>query len=332
MDSIPVTQTLSLDHTFKVSSNIGYCRPDNKWVTLYSSVFMCMNGVGQVVGWQFTSTTSIDEVHALLTRIKNRAQDQNIQIFVGNCCTVRNKLQDIFSTNADIKLDVFHAIQRITRKLPKRHPFFQACKDDLKLLVRDRSDSGQQRKQDTTSPKHMMENLEHFEEKWTLCNKDGWNIISDGAKIELTSLKSHIQKGCLSDIRPGSGTNRNEALHRRINPSFSNRSRIGLPLALALLTLLLYVHNTRIEEKITGNPSYPIQCLSKSQSEAYIYGVDRKCDDPNISWVSSDIVQKKGATHLNFEGTLTYANLHDDSLISHSIIKNAVHLTEVAKL
>lgn len=162
MNSIPTTDILSLDHTFKVPSNIGYCRPDQKWITLYSSMLVCMNAVGQVVGWQFTSTTSIDEVCALLLHIKSRTQNQQVQLFVDNCCTVRNKLQEIFGNNANIKLDVFHAIQRITKKLPKRHPFFYECKDDLKLIVRQPSDIGQQRKKDTASPECMLTNIKQF--------------------------------------------------------------------------------------------------------------------------------------------------------------------------
>lgn len=89
MSEIPVT-TISLDHTFKVSSNVGYCR---EWVTLYNSVFVCMNEIGQ---WQFTSSTSIDEVHPLLVHIKSRlVQDATLQVFVDNC-TVRSKMHAIF--------------------------------------------------------------------------------------------------------------------------------------------------------------------------------------------------------------------------------------------
>ena len=101
--------------------------------------------------------------------------------------------------SANIKLDVFHAIQRITRKIPKRHPLFQQCKNELKLMVRDPTDAGKIRTLPTTSSETMIKTLESFEKKWKI----------------------------------------NEALHRHINPSFTNKCRIGLPLALALLTILL---------------------------------------------------------------------------------------------
>lgn len=60
---------------------------------LYSSVFMCMNENGQVVGWQFTATTSIDEVCTLLTHLKSRVQQAEVplQVFLDNCCSVKKK-------------------------------------------------------------------------------------------------------------------------------------------------------------------------------------------------------------------------------------------------
>lgn len=39
---------------------------------------------------------------------------------VDNCCTVQKKLQGIFGECINVKLDVFHAIQRIVQKIPKR--------------------------------------------------------------------------------------------------------------------------------------------------------------------------------------------------------------------
>ena len=59
---------------------------------------------------------------------------------------------------------------------------------------------------------------------------------------EVKALQSHIMRGCLSGIPPQTGTNRNENLHCYVNPYFS-RYRLGIPLALAILTRLLHRHN-----------------------------------------------------------------------------------------
>ena len=49
-----------------------------------------------------------------------------------------------------VKLDIFHATQRITRALPKRHMLYSQILRDIKLLFRDPKDTGQHR----TLPTH----------------------------------------------------------------------------------------------------------------------------------------------------------------------------------
>ena len=73
---------------------------------------------------------------------------------------------------------------------------------------------------------------------------------------ELCQLKVHIERGCLSIIPPGCGTDKNENLHRMVNPFFS-RCRMGLPLALALLTILFHKHN----QKLSSNPKSELPIL-----------------------------------------------------------------------
>ena len=72
MSEIPINNYVSIDHTFKVSSNIGYHRSDGKRVTLYNSMFIVLNEVGPVVARQLTSSTSVDEVSSLLLELKCR--------------------------------------------------------------------------------------------------------------------------------------------------------------------------------------------------------------------------------------------------------------------
>ena len=110
----------------------------------------------------------------------------------------------------------------------------------------------------------MMNNLETFHRKWADSESNGWKLITSRTVKEISSLKVHICKGCLSHIDPGFGTNRNEALHRHVNPHFANKCKIGLLLALALLSILLYQHNVKNEKSITGSPAIPI-ALRKHQ-------------------------------------------------------------------
>ena len=126
MSQLKVEKFISLDHTFKVASNIGFERSDGKWITLYNSVFIAMNEHGLVVTWQFTKTTSLDEVRTQLQQLCSRMGEvctQPITILVDACCSQRQKLQQIFGEDTIVSLDIFHAIQRVTRKMSKRHPF-----------------------------------------------------------------------------------------------------------------------------------------------------------------------------------------------------------------
>ena len=168
MSSIAINKYISIDHTFKVASNIGYVRADGKWITLYNSLFIVMNEHGQVVSWQFTRTTSLDDVASQLESVKKLRSHfwlPPYTILVDNCCSQRPKLMKIFGDTSIIKLDIFHASQRITQKLPKRHPFYSACICDLKMVFRSPTDIGKLRTQNTPPPNILLEQLDNFLKK-----------------------------------------------------------------------------------------------------------------------------------------------------------------------
>ena len=48
MTAIPTGDSISFDHTFKVAANIGFLREDGKWIHQYDSLFIVMNGEGQI--------------------------------------------------------------------------------------------------------------------------------------------------------------------------------------------------------------------------------------------------------------------------------------------
>ena len=102
---------LSADHTFKVSSNIGFwCK--GKWIQLYDSLFIVMNEIGIVVSWKLCKGTAFHGVEDLLKQLHCRLSGQGCSIdyfFLDNCCQWRGKLNTIFDSSA-VKLDPFHAI------------------------------------------------------------------------------------------------------------------------------------------------------------------------------------------------------------------------------
>lgn len=159
----------------------------------YSSAFF---ELGQVICWQLTKSTSIDEVSSLLKKMKDRLSPDSLKdmlIFVDNCCSLKGKLAHLFGPDISIKLDLFHAVQRLTRHMPKRHPYHCQCMKDLKLVFRDPTDLGACRTKPTPAPDQIIANLDdHFIEKWKNCLAGDWTLLNAQVLKEVASLKVHI--------------------------------------------------------------------------------------------------------------------------------------------
>ena len=112
----------------------------------------------------------------------------------------------------------------------------------LRMVFRDPVDQGPERKMDTPDPHVLAQQMNEFQGKWKDMYYDGTPILNAAVMKEIENLNVHINKGCLSNIRPGRGTNRNEALHRNIN-AIIRSSRYGIELAYALLSTCFYNHN-----------------------------------------------------------------------------------------
>ena len=96
----------------------------------------------------------------------------------------------------------------------------------------------------TACKEKMEKNLNSFIER---CSNVPYSPLTEATFIEIENLRKHIQKGCLSEIPPGCGTERNEGLHRLLNRSMiSGATTLSVQLAMALLTLLFYHHNQKI--------------------------------------------------------------------------------------
>ena len=90
----------------------------------------------------------------------------------------------------------------------------------------------------------MEKNLISFIERWS---NVPYSRLTEATFIEIENLRKNIQKGCLSEIPPGCGTERNEGLHRLLNRSMiSGATSLSVQLAIALLTFLFYNHNLKI--------------------------------------------------------------------------------------
>ena len=255
MASIPIGESISFDHTFKIASNIGYVREDKKWITEYDSVFLVLNDRGQVLTWQLTKGTSFAEVAVLLQSLDDRSSNQLKTVYVDDCCKLRNKIKKVFGLHVSVKLDIFHAVQRITKTISKKHVHASQFLKELSLVFRSDGDCGDKRSSPTPPPEKLLENLDKLMTKWQQNDHEKATLFTPETVPALQRLRQHMQLGCLSNIPVGAGTNRNEWLHQHLG-SYFNRSKIGVLLAYALLSVILHSHNalTRVSGKLVSRP------------------------------------------------------------------------------
>ena len=159
------------------------------------------------------------------------------------------------------------------------------------ILFANPSDIGKQRTLPTPHKDTLLKNIDNFISKWKDVSTHDWHIINEKTTQELTSLKAHIQRGCLSEINPSCGTNKNENLHKNINPFFS-RCRMGIPLALALLSILFHHHNLKVSKCdgsvlsiLSAKAKYQIPKLQTTTVPEKFGIVSKKDITENDSWI-----------------------------------------------
>ena len=180
------------------------------------------------------------------------------EFYIDNCCTWRKKLQQVFGPHLLVYLDIFHAVKRVSEKIPKRHTLRSPCMQEFKMVFRDPTDVGPERTKPTPNVQVLKNNLDSFIHRWKDAAFNGVKVLSAAALSELNKLRKHMEKGCLSGIKPGRGTNRNEGLHKNLNKIMGS-SRYGVELSYALLTECFYQNNERIQAKVESRCEFPIE-------------------------------------------------------------------------
>ena len=76
------------------------------------------------------------EVKDILISLKDRLQDGHLEyIIVDDCCKSRELYQEIFG-DIPVKLDCFHAIQRLTKCFPKKFPDRKRVCNEMSYIIR----------------------------------------------------------------------------------------------------------------------------------------------------------------------------------------------------
>ena len=93
-----------------------------------------------MVSWQLTKGTSFEKVRSRLVSLNTCTHEQGTTIsafYVDNCCMWQNKLQDVFGADLSVKLDLFYAVQRVIKNIPKRDPHGRTLKFIRQRMIND---------------------------------------------------------------------------------------------------------------------------------------------------------------------------------------------------
>ena len=189
--------SLSCHHTFKISRNVGLVREiDKKFVTQFQQLFICLNELGQVVAWRLTKSTAFGEIEDLasLERRNSETGSKLELVCVDDCCHVANEYHSIFP-NAAVKLDLFHACQRVTKTFLRQNALHKDITKDFVQVFRQDDDLGEKRTKNTADKEKTEKNLNSFVDRWS---NIPYSPITEATYSEIKNLQQHVRKGCLS--------------------------------------------------------------------------------------------------------------------------------------
>ena len=110
-------------------------------------MFFILNEEKEVVDFTLTKTLSHDELRPIHQKLKDRIGDTILQyVLTDLCCEQRSFYGGLFP-NALVRLDLFHAVQRLTRKISKEdmEPQSKTFVVDAGLIFRRENDRGDRR-------------------------------------------------------------------------------------------------------------------------------------------------------------------------------------------
>ena len=139
--------------------------------------------------------------------------------------------------------------------------------------------------------KRFLTNLEHF-----LQNQ--CEYIEEPLYYELKNLNFHIEKGRLSGLPPGGGTENHERLHRYLNRSFLRGASVISPeLAGAIPAVIFYVYYARLinvkKGKFSWLVSYPSNHSNERNRVVLPEAIETSSSDADIETEMEDMEETK---------------------------------------
>ena len=145
-------------------------------------------------------------MESVLNELKFKLKNIQISyIYIDTCCGFKKVYEQCFP-GVPIKLDLFHATQRITKTLPDKK-----CREAIDfsrcfgLVFRNSFNIGDKRNQITEDPATIVRNIDDFMKlKDTYIKELPVNKRNDLCS-EIENLKKHVEKGRVSGVPPGGG-------------------------------------------------------------------------------------------------------------------------------
>ena len=101
------------------------------------------------------------------------------------------------------------------KNLAKSGSTSKCLHEGVSQIFRQDNDQGSTRLKNTPDKEQLEKNLNSLIERWVNVPSNPLGHLQTA--MERENLRLPIQKGCLSDLPPGCGTEKNEQLHRLLN-------------------------------------------------------------------------------------------------------------------
>lgn len=180
--------TISDDHTFKICKKITI-RINKKRYQLSGALYVVLSN-GVPVAMRYTDTKSPEDIKTLHEYLERQLPVK--LILSDQCCTDKNWLLKIHP-NAVIKLDLWHAYDRVVKGIAKKQPYRREALNDLKMIF---YIDGEKHNKKTETIPIIRANFLEWEKKYNYLNSK--LLSSQEFKKQKKWILSHINKGCLS--------------------------------------------------------------------------------------------------------------------------------------
>ena len=238
---------LSADHTFKIAKKCTV-KVDHHFEKLFDSAYFVLNELGMVLAWRFLEDASIPA--DILEEIAQRPNICVEEVQSDRCCGEVLVWKHFFP-DAQLCLDLFHAIQRVVREISKKKKGSATAAKAFGMCFRGprekkfvRSESSRTQTFDESQPDNVPERMAHWKKLF------GYHVNSK-VRAEIAKLLMN-HRDCLFP-QHYSGTQLNESLHRLLNALTRMRTACATYME-AVLTYLIHLFNVKKFTKAWANP------------------------------------------------------------------------------